>query len=142
MLLASDGAPAARAAVTSVMLALSAWYLCADRFPLGKRLLQLRVVDSKTGARCTLGQSVTRNLPFAVRSVVRGVVALTFGPWDAFQKSHAFAALVLGGLPLAVALFEARCVDTGAPRLGDRWAGTAVVDLRPRVAAPPQGTGA
>jgi uncharacterized RDD family membrane protein YckC len=114
-----------------VSVSVSLWYLASDRFPLGKRLMRLAVVDAVTGAPCTLNQSVTRNLIFGVHTFVHGGVALLLGTtWKAFAETHQFAALGIDLALLALAFVEASRVDAGRPRLGDHWAGTTVVDLR------------
>lgn len=118
-------------------MAISLWYLASDRFPLGKRILRLAVVDAQTGAPCTLNQSMTRNLTFGLQGAARALVAFVAGSsWKVFAQSHAGVATALDVAFFGLALYEAAQVDKGRPRLGDRWAGTTIVDLRVRAAGP------
>ena len=111
----------------SLSVVLNLWYLASDRFPLGKRLMGLAVVDATTGAPCTLNQSLTRNATFGGRAFVTGLLSVFGVSWA--QLPRAVSLSIDLGL-LALALYEASKVDKGLPRLGDRWAGTKVIDTR------------
>jgi hypothetical protein len=107
--------------------AINLWYLASDRFPIGKRVMGLAVVDATTGAPCTLNQSWTRNTTFGVRPLLTGVLLMFGIKWAELPRG---VTLAIDVALLALAFYEASRVDKGLPRLGDRWAGTRVIDTR------------
>jgi uncharacterized RDD family membrane protein YckC len=112
----------------------------------GKNLMGLQVIDAKTGAPCSLRQSVLRNIiilaPFAVLQLI-GVI-LTFVRIPAVNEvvksivdvvgiSEVVKSIVgvVGMIYLAVVL-PVECYRAytreDSRRLGDTWAGTAIVE--------------
>ena len=96
-------------------LVAAAYWLCRDllRPSLGKKALNLEVVDAATGGRPTDQQLILRNLPFAIPSVVAMIP---------------FLGIVAGpDLGLVVFILELVMFITQGQRFGDQLAKTQVV---------------
>ncbi|MBX7115159.1 MAG: RDD family protein [Myxococcaceae bacterium] len=115
---------------TAAIALMYAWFIGCDGWgSWGKWIVGIRCVHAETGARCTVVQSVQRNLIF-VPSLVR--VLWVAGARETYLTAHRplIALISLGGLAL-VAL-EARFMSRRADkrRLGDAMGNTRVVKGR------------
>jgi uncharacterized RDD family membrane protein YckC len=88
----------------------------------GKRLAGLRVVNASTGAPCTVGESMLRNLIF-LPSLGRTLVNVLWG------KEHVQAVAAFGVAGLVIAALEVRWMfkRRDGRRLGDAFGDTRVV---------------
>lgn len=100
---------------------------------IGKNLMGLQIVDAKTGAPCSIKQSVLRNIiilaPFAVLQLISVILAFLPIPW----LNEAVKSIVnVVGMVYLAAVVPIECYRVysreDSLRLGDVWAGTAVIE--------------
>ncbi len=117
---------------TWLLLLLVRDYLFEGR-GIGKNLMGLQVVDAKSGRPCSLKQSVLRNIiilaPIAVLQVISVILAFLPIPWltETVKNLVNVVGMVYLATVLPIECYRAYSRDDSL-RLGDVWAGTAVIE--------------
>jgi hypothetical protein len=100
---------------------------------IGKNLMGLQVIDIRTGAPCSLRQSIMRNIvilgPFAVLQVISIILPFVPIAWltEGIKGMINAVGMVYLAIMMPVECYRAYSRDDGL-RFGDQFAGTAIVD--------------
>jgi hypothetical protein len=100
---------------------------------IGKNLMGLQVIDLRTGAPCSLKQSIMRNIvilgPFAILQIISIVLPFVPIAWltEGIKGIINAVGMVYLAVMMPVECYRAYSRDDGM-RFGDQFAGTAIVD--------------